>query len=170
MSRSPRRVLYSRGCHGIADAVCDALETPCWCSISQLDSTVGSAFTPSFFCLRHPASAKLGHPSPKDRLFLWEAALVSHVESIAEHASLPKRWSPRSTTSKPEVATLARAWADCEARRISHGLATVATSLDRRSPPIGEAVLKTMIRRCIRWLIAVRLLCGRTHHAHARTD
>ena len=49
-----------------------------------------SAFTPGFLCLRHPASAKLGHPSPKDRLFLWDAPRGSHVEPIAEHGRTPE--------------------------------------------------------------------------------
>ena len=49
-----------------------------------------SAFNPGFLCLRHPASAKLGHPSPLNRLFLWDDAPGSHVEHIAEHGLTPE--------------------------------------------------------------------------------
>ena len=129
-----------------------------------------SAFTPGFLCLRHPASAKLGHPSPKDRLFLWEAALGSHVESIAEHGITPEEvesafdnLETRGSHARQSVGRLRSAM-------------QIPRSGDRgdfarpEDSPIGEAVLKTMIRRCIRWLIAVRLLRGGTHYAHARTD
>ena len=43
-------------------AVCEALETCVWRPSQRPASTARSASTPSFLCLRHQASAKLGHP------------------------------------------------------------------------------------------------------------
>ena len=53
----------------LLQTVSAALETGSWRSINKPASTLGSAFTPKFSCLRHPASAKLGHPSLRRRAF-----------------------------------------------------------------------------------------------------
>ena len=66
-----------------------------------------------------------------DRLFLWDDAPGSHVEPIAEQGLTPEEVESAFDNIKTRVATLARAWADCEVRLKSHGLATVATRWHR---------------------------------------
>ena len=105
-----------------------------------------------------------------NRLFLWEAALLSHVESIAEHGLTPEEvesaFDNLETRGRHARQNLGRLQSAMQIPR--------SGDRDDFARPevstISEAVLKTMIRRCIRWLIAARLLRGGTHHAHARTD